>query len=82
MVAGIPPQVRAGRPVTYRPGDDVIVTFDGQDHPGVVLSHLRGWVMADIDSDPEGDYGSLTSRMAFRPTVCVKETDVRPCPTG
>lgn len=63
--------------MTYKPGTDVIVTFDGQESPGVVLNHLRGYVMAQMEPDPEWDYGYLSSRLAPRSTVCVQERYVR-----
>jgi hypothetical protein len=63
--------------MTFKPGDDVIVTFDGQDVNGVVHSHLRGWVLAEIAIDPLWDYGSLAARLAPHSIVCVKEGDVR-----
>jgi hypothetical protein len=63
--------------VTFKPGDDVIVTFDGRESPGVVLSSNRGHVMAQIETDPEWDYGTLSSRLAPHSIVCVKEGKVR-----
>lgn len=61
----------------HLPGDDVIVTFEDREARGVVLTHLRGYVMATIEIDPEYDYGSITARMAPHSTVCVREGDVR-----
>lgn len=61
----------------YLPGDDVVVNFVDWEAPGVVLSHVRGWVMCDVIVDPHIDYGSITSRLAPHSTVCVKESDVR-----
>lgn len=61
----------------FQPGDDVIVTFDGQDSPGEVIRSSSGWVMCNILVDPEADYGNITARMAPQSTVCVKEVDVR-----
>lgn len=66
--------------IRYRPGDDVIVEFDdGAECPGEVIRHSSGYVMAVIIiNDPELDLGSITARMDPRPTVCVRETKVRP----
>lgn len=61
----------------FRPGDDVIVTFDGQESPGEVIRADHGWVMCNILVDPQDDYGNITARMAPQSTVCVKEVDVR-----
>jgi hypothetical protein len=63
--------------MTFKPGDDVIVTFDGQDVRGVVHQSLRGWVLAEIEIDPLWDYGALSARLAPHSIVCVKERDVR-----
>lgn len=61
----------------FNTGDDVIVTFDGQDSPGEVLRASSGWVMCTIVVDPEYDYGNISARMAPQSTVCVKEVNVR-----
>jgi len=58
-------------------GDDVVVNFDGVESRGEVLRVSNGYVLCNIDIDPEGDYGQLTSRLATRSTVCVKESNVR-----
>ncbi len=65
---------------TYRRGQDVIVTLDGIDCPGVVIQQSSGYVMARIIvADPEADYGPGTSLLAPVQTVCVRECNVRPC---
>lgn len=61
----------------FKAGDDVIVDFGGLDHQGEVINQRSGYVMVKIISDPEYDYGSITSRMDPEPTVCVKENKVR-----
>lgn len=61
----------------FSPGEDVIVTFEGLEARGVVLSHLRGWVMATIEVDPDMDYGAITARLSPQSIVCVKDVDVR-----
>lgn len=61
----------------FKSGDDVIVTFDGHESPGEVISHSGVYVMCRIAIDPEVDYGSLTSRLPIYSYTCVKESDVR-----
>jgi hypothetical protein len=63
--------------VTFKPGEDVTVTFKEHEAHGVVISHLRGWVMAQIATDPEWDYGTISARLAPHSIVCVPERDVR-----
>jgi len=59
------------------PGDDIIVDFDGAEHPGEVVTHRNGWVRARILIDPVFDYGSITPRLAPISEVCVRESHVR-----
>jgi len=63
----------------FQPGDDVVVTFDGNESPGEVISvsAVNGYIMCRILADPEADYGSLNSWMPHMPTVCVREKDLR-----
>jgi len=61
----------------FRPGDDVLVTFDGIDHAGEVEKVEHGWVYCRIVIDTAGDYGQITPRLAPQSTVCVRGTDVR-----
>lgn len=61
----------------FQPGDDVIVDFGGLEHPGEVLHQSSGYVMVKILSDPNADYGSISSMMDPEPTVAVKESKVR-----
>ncbi|TXH48181.1 MAG: hypothetical protein E6Q97_25275 [Desulfurellales bacterium] len=63
--------------MTYQPGDDVIVTFDELDHPGEVLNTTGDYVMCRIHTDPEWDYGAITSRLAPESTVMVPTRNVR-----
>lgn len=59
----------------FQPGDDIIIDFDGIEHPAEVLDHRAGWILAMMRPDPLADYGSGTSRMdPTRQTVCVPET--------
>lgn len=62
-------------------GDDVIVTFDGIDHPAEIERIENGWCYCRIAIDPAADYGSLTPRLAPESTVCVRTKWVRPCDT-
>lgn len=64
--------------MTPKPGDDVIVEFEGLEHRGHVEKVERGWVFCTIDIDPLADYGAITSRLSPRQTVAVKSTKVRP----
>lgn len=62
----------------FRPGDDVIVEFDGLEHVGEVEKVVgHGWVRCKIRIDPTYDYGAITSRLAVESVVCVRESDVR-----
>ena len=61
----------------FSAGEDVIVSFDGVESRGEVIDCRSGYVLAKIDIDPEGDYGSLSARLSPRSTVCVKEVNVR-----
>ncbi|AEJ94153.1 hypothetical protein THIBAULT_55 [Mycobacterium phage Thibault] len=64
--------------MTPKPGDDVIVEFEGLEHRGHVEKVERGWVFCTIKVDPEADYGAITSRMSPYQTVAVKSAKVRP----
>lgn len=64
----------------YRPGEDVVVTFQGIEMQGTVISQgpVSGYVMAVvINPDPEMDMGSISPRFDPQPTVCVPPSDVR-----
>jgi hypothetical protein len=68
----------------YKPGDDVLVDFDGVEGcRGEVLRYSSGYVMAVIDltghesTDWKGVSGG---RLDPQPTVCVPERHVRPAP--
>lgn len=63
--------------MTFHPGDDVIVEFDGMDHAGEVLWQSRGWVTCTVHIDSSADYGRITPQLAPRSTVCVQEKKVR-----
>lgn len=58
-------------------GDDVIVTFDGEDCPGEVLDVRNGWILAKILVDPDLDFGSITARLDPQSLVMVRDRDVR-----
>ena len=59
------------------PGQDVLVEFAGQTHPGLVLAQHGQWVMCRIHTDPAWDYGGITDRLDPEQTVCVRESFVR-----
>jgi hypothetical protein len=61
----------------FKPGDDVVVAFDGIDSAGVVEKVTNGWVTARIVTDCLADYGSITARMSPHSIVCVRDSDVR-----
>jgi hypothetical protein len=69
--------------MTFKPGDPVIVSFDGQDCVGEVILHSHtGFVMAQVNlPDPEMDFGKISSQLDPQPTLCVRETHVRPAET-
>lgn len=64
--------------MTYKPGDDVVVEFDGIKHRGEVLTHSGPWVRCTIAIDPTADYGKITPSLAPRSTVCVRDKWVTP----
>lgn len=47
----------------------MIVTFEGVDRRGVVMSHHHGWVIADVEFDPR--------IIRPRAKVGVRDTEVR-----
>ena len=64
------------------PGDNVTVTFDGEDHPGVIEKiENNGWIRCLIRQDPETDYTGIqpptlkTKTIDF--TVTVRQKHVR-----
>jgi hypothetical protein len=61
----------------FRAGDDVVVSFDGEDCPGEVLNSSGGWVMCRVMLDPLVDWGRQGPRLAPVSTVCVQENSVR-----
>ena len=61
-----------------KPGDDVVVEFDGLEHAGVVEQLMgKGWLRCKIRIDSSADYGNITPRLGIESVVCVRETDVR-----
>lgn len=61
----------------FKPGDDVVVEFDGWEHRGEVKSTHNGWIYARVIVDPLVDYGSVTPRLSPQSIVCVRENHVR-----
>lgn len=66
----------------FKSGDDVIVDFGGLEHPGQVISQSSGYVMVRIHTDPDADYGGISSMLDPEPTVAVKESKVRHAHVG
>lgn len=61
----------------FSPGQDVVVTFDGEEYQGEVIEQHRGWVMARVLIDPNIDHGEVGRMLGVAPIVNVRETDVR-----
>ncbi|OHU51492.1 hypothetical protein BKG82_23125 [Mycobacteroides chelonae] len=61
----------------FKPGDDVIVDFEGLEHNGHVERADSGWILCTIETDWAYDYGSITARMGPHQTVCVPQARVR-----
>lgn len=61
----------------FEVGQDVIVTFDGEDYSGEIIDITRGWIMARVDVDPLADHGDLTPLLSPRSIVNVRESAVR-----
>lgn len=61
----------------FKPNDDVVVQFDGDECPGEVLEVRNGWILARVLIDPDSDYGTVTPRLDPISTVMVREQDVR-----
>lgn len=68
---------RTGKLLMFSPGQDVFVTFDGEEYQGEVLENTRGWVMARVLVDPNTDHGRVTPMLGLSPIVNVRESDVR-----
>jgi len=64
--------------VTFNPGDDVIVNFQGAECPGEVVLVYRssGFILTRIHIDPEIDFGGVSPRLDPEPLVCVREENV------
>ena len=60
-----------------KPGDTVTVTFQDEDHPGVIERNENGWIRCRIRIDPTTDYGSGTERLDPEQTVCVRADNIR-----
>ena len=61
----------------FSSGQDVLVTFDGEEYQGEVIESNRGWVMARVLIDPNSDHGSVSPMLGIAPIVNVREGDVR-----
>jgi hypothetical protein len=62
----------------FNPGQDVVVTFDGEDCPGEVIDNRNGWVLAKVLIDPMTDHSPMNSSLSPVSEVMVRERDVRP----
>jgi hypothetical protein len=61
----------------FSPGQDVLVDFEGKSHRGEVIRHSGGYVMCQILTDPEWDYGKQSAVLTPESTVCVREARVQ-----
>lgn len=62
-----------------KPGDSVVVDFDGVDHPGKLLKkESSGYLLCEILTDPVMDYGSGSAKVMPVQTVAVRSGHVRP----
>lgn len=59
-------------------GEDVVVTFDGEECPGEVLDVRNGWILAKVLIDPIADWGRQGRDLPPMAQVMVRERDVRP----
>ncbi len=60
-----------------RPGDDVIVQFDGEDCVGEVVEVRGGWFLCRVLIDPVTDFGAISPRLDPVSLVMVRDKDVR-----
>ena len=60
-----------------RPGDDVIVSFDGEDCVGEVVEVRGGWFLCRVLIDPVTDFGAISPRLDPVSLVMVRDKDVR-----
>lgn len=60
-----------------RPGDDVVVDFDGEECLGEVLEVRGGWFLCRVLIDPVTDFGAISPRLDPVSLVMVREKDVR-----
>jgi hypothetical protein len=58
-------------------GQDVVVTFDGEDCPGEVIESKHGWILAKILIDAASDHGQISSNLSPVSQVIVRESEVR-----
>lgn len=63
--------------MTWKHGDDVIVTFCGLDHRGEWIGTTGKYVLTRILIDPLYDYGEMGPRLAPISYVCVEPSDIR-----
>lgn len=61
----------------FSAGQDVVVTFDGEECPGEVIESHHGWVLARVLIDPNSDHGGISPTLSPVSQVMVREGDVR-----
>ena len=61
----------------FSAGQDVVVTFDGEEYVGEVIEHQRGWVTARVLIDPLTDHGRISPMLGATAIVNVRESFVR-----
>lgn len=65
-------------PPPLRPGDDILVTFDGDECRGeVVRVETADYVLTRILVDPTYDYGSISDRLAPVSYAIVRRDEIR-----
>lgn len=61
----------------FSTGQDVVVTFDGEECRGEVIEVRNGWVLAKVLIDLTTDWGENNGVLSPVSQVMVREKDVR-----
>lgn len=61
-----------------KPGDNVVIDWEGDDHHGHIDRIEHGWAFCTMAIDPDLDYGSGTERLSPYQSVCVPLSRVSP----
>lgn len=62
-----------------KPGDDVLVEFEGAEFPGEVLKiEKSGYVLCRVLFDPEWDFGRASARVMPEQVVAVRQGRIKP----